>query len=82
MKINKKVFNNSLKELQLDCYGAKMIVDIDSFLNLVTIKNVENKFEINAPKYEILRLMLDVVLSHSEDMDSSISYLNFRKNRI
>ena len=48
MKINKKVFNNSLKELQLDCYGAKMIVDIDGFLNSVTIKNVDNKFEINA----------------------------------
>ena len=79
MKINKKVFNNSLKELQLDCYGAKMIVDIDGFLNSVTIKNVDNKFEINAPKYEILRLMLDVVLSHSEDMDSSISYLALEK---
>ena len=36
MKIEKKVFNNRLKGLQLDCYGAKMIVDVNTFLNLVT----------------------------------------------
>tara|TARA_R110000787_G_scaffold40066_10_gene99843 strand:- start:1530 stop:1841 length:312 start_codon:yes stop_codon:yes gene_type:complete len=81
MKINRKVFNNSLKNLQLDCGGAKMTVDVQAFLNLVTIndKDEENKFEINAPKYEIYRLMLEVVLSHSEEMDNAISYLALEK---
>ena len=80
MKINRKVFNNSLKNLQLDCYGAKMVIDVEAFLELVMIGNTDgNKFEINAPKYEIFRLMLEVVLSQSEEMDNSISYLALDK---
>ena len=79
MKIEKKVFNNRLKGLQLDCYGAKMIIDVNAFLDLVTLKSAEGKFEINAPKYEIFRLMLEVILSQSEEMDNNISYLNLEK---
>ena len=79
MKIHKKLFNNRQKSLQLDCCGAKMVVDVDRFLSLVTIKSIDNKYEINAPKYEILRLMLEVVLSESGETDSSMSYLNLEK---
>jgi len=57
-----------------------MMIDVDAFLDLVTIdKTDDNKFEINAPKYEIYRLMLEVVLSQSEEMDNSISYLALDK---
>ena len=71
---------NSLKDFQLDIVGTKIIIDIEELITQVILdkKEIDGKliddFAINAPKYEIFRLLLEVILSNQEEMDNKMGY--------
>lgn len=75
---------NSLKDFQVDIMGTKMVVDLDELMGCITIdrdKKTEDNDEemtetlaINAAKYEMLRLFLDVLLSTDEEIDEKMGY--------
>lgn len=71
---------NSLKDFKLDIMGIKMIIDVDELIKQVILdkKEIDGKliddFAINAPKYEIFRLLLEVILSTEEEMDNKMGY--------
>ena len=70
---------NSLKEFQLEIMGIKMVIDIEKLINHVIIKPdkdtpISGEFAINGPKYEIFRLLLEVILSSEEEMDNKMGY--------
>ena len=71
---------NSLKDFQLDIMGMKMIIDMDELITQVILdkKEIDGKlvddFAINAPKYEIFRIMLEVILTSQEEMDNKMGY--------
>ena len=71
---------SSLKDFQLEIMGTKMVIDIEKLINQVIFepnksdeKN-NNDYAINAPKYEIFRLLLEVVLSNETEMDNKMGY--------
>ena len=71
---------SSLKDFQLEIMGTKMVIDIEKLINQVIFESKEadgkgnNDFAINAPKYEIFRLLLEVVLSNETEMDNKMGY--------
>ena len=71
---------NLLKDFQLHILDVKMIIDIDELIKQVILdkKEIDGKliddFAINAPKYELFRLLLEVILSHQEEMDNKMGY--------
>ena len=74
---------NSLKEFQVDIMGTKMVVDLDELMKCITLEKevkkeeegeVVSDFAINAAKYEMLRLFLDVLLSTNEEIDEKMGY--------
>ena len=71
---------NSLKDFQLHICDVKMIIDMDELIKQVILdkKEIDGKliddFAINAPKYEIFRLLLEVIMSHQEEMDNKMGY--------
>ena len=72
--MRRKKLQSELSDLQLDIVGIPLYVDVEEFVNFVTTKDTEDDDEIlhiNAPKYEILRLMLEVVLNDNEIVDDS-----------
>jgi len=87
--MKRKKLQSDLSNLQLDIVGVPMYVDIDEFVNLVTTESPKDEkdeedaqFHINAPKYEILRLMLDVVLNDNEIVDDSLGIRALRNSTI
>ena len=81
---------NSLKEFQVEIMGSKMVIDLDEMMGFIKLdkdfyKVVEEEdkepefkpdFAINAAKYEMLRLLLDVLLSTNEEIDEKMGYKN------
>ena len=75
---------SSLKDFQVDIMGTKMVVDLDELMNCITLEKEsktkegedikEDGLAINAAKYEMLRLFLDVVLSTEEEIDEKMDY--------
>ena len=78
---------SSLKEYQVEILGSKMVVDLDEMMGFIKLDNeqynVEEEnadgefkpeFAINAAKYEMLRLFLDVILSTNEEIDEKMGY--------
>ena len=74
---------SSLKDFQVDIMGTKMVVDLDELMNCITLEKeskikedeeVTDNLAINAAKYEMLRLFLDVILSTNEEIDEKMGY--------
>lgn len=78
---------NSLKEFQVDIMGTKMVVDLDELMDIVKLDSEElttnnegvdkapqYDYAINAAKYEMIRLFLDVLLSTNEEIDEKMGY--------
>jgi hypothetical protein len=84
--MKRKKLQSELSNLQLDIVGVPMYVDVDEFINLVTThstkKDDDDSLQINAPKYEILRLLLDVVLSDNEIVDDTLGIRALRNSTI
>ena len=74
--------SNSLKDYQVDIMGTRMVVDLEELMSCIKLekekKEGENElsqdFAINAAKYEMLRLFLDVLLSTDEEIDEKMGY--------
>ena len=62
--------------------GTRMVVDLEELMSCIKLekekKEGENElsqdFAINAAKYEMLRLFLDVLLSTDEEIDEKMGY--------
>ena len=83
--MRRKKLQSELSDLQLDIVGIPLYVDVEEFVNFVTTKDTEDDDEIlhiNAPKYEILRLMLEVVLNDNEIVDDSLGIRALRNSTI
>lgn len=74
---------SSLKDFQVDIMGTKMVVDLDELMKCITLEKeskikedeeVTDNLAINAAKYEMLRLFLDVILSTNEEIDEKMGY--------
>ena len=79
---------NSLKEYQIDIVGSKMVIDLDEMMRFIKLErepsqvrdgeDEEGEFKpelaINAAKYEMLRLLVDVLLSTNEEIDEKMGY--------
>jgi len=74
---------SSLKDFQVDIMGTKMVVDLDELMNCITLEKepkikegeeITDSLAINAAKYEMLRLFLDVLLSTDEEIDEKMGY--------
>ena len=73
---------NSLKDYQVDIMGTKMVVDLEELMSCIKLEKEKKEgedelsqdFAINAAKYEMLRLFLDVLLSTDEEIDEKMGY--------
>ena len=74
---------SSLKDFQVEIMGTKMVVDLNELMNCITLEKqskikegeeVIDNLAINAAKYEMLRLFLDVILSTDEEIDEKMGY--------
>ena len=79
---------NSLKEYQIDIVGSKMVIDLEEMMRFIKLEQESPKYEneeteedkfkpelaINAAKYEMLRLLVDVLLSTNEEIDEKMGY--------
>ncbi len=73
---------NSLKDYQVDIMGTRMVVDLEELMSCIKLEKEKKKgedelnqdFAINAAKYEMLRLFLDVLLSTDEEIDEKMGY--------
>ena len=62
--------------------GTRMVVDLEELMSCIKLEKEKKKgedelnqdFAINAAKYEMLRLFLDVLLSTDEEIDEKMGY--------
>ena len=83
--MRRKKLQSELSDLQLDIVGVPMYIDVEEFVNFVTTEDTKEDDEtlhINAPKYEILRLMLEVILHDNEVVDDSLGIRALRNSTI
>lgn len=74
--------SNSLKDYQVDIMGTRMVVDLEELMSCIKLEKEKKEgedelsqdFAINAAKYEMLRLFLDVLLSTDEEIDEKMGY--------
>ncbi len=62
--------------------GSELYVDVDELLNRIQVKQEGDSNSINAPKYEILRLMVDVLLTQNEEVDTEMGIYGLNKASI
>ena len=73
---------NSLKDYQVDIMGTRMVVDLEELMSCIKLEKEKKEgedelsqdFAINAAKYEMFRLFLDVLLSTDEEIDEKMGY--------
>ncbi len=70
---------NSLKDFQVKIMGVKMVVDVEKVIDHITMESDDDEehssgLAINAAKYEILRVLLDVIFSGDEQIDDKMGY--------
>ena len=75
--------NNKLSSLKLSIGGELLYVDVDEFLNQVSIPTEDEdgngSIEINLPRFEILKLMVDTTCSIVEDVDDKMGAVALTK---
>tara|TARA_R110001583_G_scaffold113162_1_gene263551 strand:+ start:663 stop:929 length:267 start_codon:yes stop_codon:yes gene_type:complete len=62
--------------------GSQLYVDVDELLREIQVIQEQNDTTINAPKYEILRLMIDVLLTQHEEVDTEMGIYGLNKASI
>jgi hypothetical protein len=81
----KKDFNE-LRDFQLKIGGDYVYLDVDNFISQIEIvkKKKENEAEvnINVPKFEFFKLMLDVALGYAEEVDDQLGHLGLNKTTL
>jgi hypothetical protein len=82
MKMKRRKLQNNINDFYLSIAGSKLYVDIESLMGEVIISNSDEGMHINAPKYETLRLMLDVLMSENEIVDDLLGVKSLNKATI
>tara|TARA_R100001594_G_scaffold148432_2_gene203634 strand:+ start:304 stop:627 length:324 start_codon:yes stop_codon:yes gene_type:complete len=85
LKRLKSKLNNELDDFQLGIAGATLYVDIEEILEAVMyVKDLDEKDDIhlNAPKYELIRLLLEIILSENESVDDSLGVRSLKNSTI
>ena len=70
-----------LTNLKLTVGNEALYFDMDEFLNEIQIPNEEDdtKFDINLPKFELLKLMLDTTCNIVEEVDENLGVVSLNK---
>ena len=80
MKISSEKLNK-LTDLQLRVGNESLYLDVDEFLSQIeaTPTNPDNKLELNLPRFEFFKLMLETVCGIVEDVDDTLGVLSLNK---
>jgi len=72
---------NKLTDLQLRVGNESLYLDVDEFLSQIeaTPTNPDNKLELNLPRFEFFKLMLETVCGIVEDVDDTLGVLSLNK---
>tara|TARA_R100001509_G_C4776841_1_gene184951 strand:+ start:281 stop:565 length:285 start_codon:yes stop_codon:yes gene_type:complete len=70
-----------LSNLKLTVGNEALYFDMEEFLGQIYIPNEEdsNKFDINLPKFEFLKLMLDTTCNIVEEVDDNLGVVSLNK---
>jgi len=70
-----------LSELKLKIGNEFLYCDVDEFLKQIEVSSSskENKIELNLPKFEFFKLMLDTVCGIIEDTDDALGVISLNK---
>ena len=83
----KKKELNELRDFQLKIGGEYVYLDVDNFLNNIETFTENKETEkpevnINLPKFEFFKLMLDVALGYAEEVDDKLGHLGLNKTTL
>ena len=72
---------NSLTNLKLRIGNESLYLDADEFLKQIQVVSdkSDNKIELNFPKFEFFKLMLDTVCGIVEDVDDTLGVVSLNK---
>ena len=72
---------NSLTNLKLRIGNESLYLDADEFLKQIQVVSdkSDNKIELNLPKFEFFKLMLDTVCGIVEDVDDTLGVVSLNK---
>ena len=62
--------------------GSPLYIDVNALLREIQVVQEKDNTTINAPKYEILRLMVDVLLTQNEEVDTEMGIYGLNKASI
>ena len=71
--------------LQLNIGNEKLYFDVDEFMDNITYvtgNTIDKATEINLPKFEFFKLMLDVALGYAEEVDDKLGHLGLNKTTL
>jgi hypothetical protein len=72
---------NSLTNLKLRVGNESLYFDVDEFLRQIQMvsEKPDNKIELNLPRFEFFKLMLDTVCGIVEDVDDTLGVVSLNK---
>ena len=70
-----------LSNLKLTVGNEPLYFDMEEFLNQIQIPNEEDgtKFDINLPKFELFKLLLDTTCNIVEEVDENLGVVSLNK---
>ena len=80
MKISNEKLNN-LTDLRLRVGNQALYLDVDEFISQIEFgsPHPDNKLELNLPRFEFFKLMLETVCGIVEDVDDTLGVLSLNK---
>ena len=80
MKISSEKLNK-LTDLRLRVGNESLYLDVDEFLSQIGIDSTrpDNNLELNLPRFEFFKLMLETVCGIVEDVDDTLGVLSLNK---
>ena len=80
MKISSEKLNN-LTDLRLRVGNQALYLDVDEFISQIEFGSThpDNKLELNLPRFEFFKLMLETVCGIVEDVDDTLGVLSLNK---
>jgi len=74
---------NTVSNLKLNIGNENLYLDIDELLNnvdmLTLTEDGKEKLELNLPKFEFFKLMLDTVCNTVDDIDDNLGIISLNK---
>ena len=80
MKISNEKLNN-LTDLRLRVGNQALYLDVDEFISQIEFDSThpDHKLELNLPRFEFFKLMLETVCGIVEDVDDTLGVLSLNK---